>query len=73
MYAHAELARPNVRTLLLMALNQFAQALIRLSDTKRQDITFVGFQFWLLGMSIVAVRAFLRFSTTSAHTRVCRF
>ena len=28
-----------------------------LDNTKREDISFIGFQFWVLGMSTVAVRA----------------
>jgi hypothetical protein len=27
----------------------------RLDDTKREDITFIAFQIWVLGMSIAAV------------------
>ncbi|KAH7915129.1 hypothetical protein BJ138DRAFT_201706 [Hygrophoropsis aurantiaca] len=36
----------------LWALNWPVQIL---RDTKREDITFIAFQFWLLGMSVVAI------------------
>lgn len=38
---------------------------LSLQNTKREDVTFIAFQFWVLGMSIVAVRNHLKGSEVS--------
>lgn len=38
-----------------------------LQNTKREDITFIAFQFWVLGMSIVAVCIFILYCAVVSY------
>jgi hypothetical protein len=55
MHHFSQLACNEVRIILFLGegVDSF---LSRLNNTKREDITLILFQIWVLGMSIVAVR-----------------
>ena len=51
----SELACFCVCSCVINVIAYFNRVTLSLSDTKREDLVFVAFQFWVLGMSIVAL------------------